>query len=162
MNPKRAVHTQRRGSLRSNSEHSHCERLRVAYNHETSVQPTPAALESRLDKSIAISPPLALSAVPHPERSVRPQVQAAQPYTSPLFSPLPAFTTDHAHSRTPEWAQALPYEIESDQSFSLDYATVQHLDSDVSLGSPWNQLLSQYDLSDQSSTTPCSARFYYQ
>jgi hypothetical protein len=104
----------RRGSLSSDSEHSHHGRPRTASSrHETPTQTKPSIFRESFNFPSTSSSPLSHSPIPPskqfaPQQLPQPQQQQRQPSVRP--SPLqqhPTFSNNDPHLYAPEWAQVL-------------------------------------------------------
>ena len=100
----------RRGSLSSDSEHSHHERPRTASTrHETPTQPKPSIFRESFNFPSATPSPLSHSPIPRSKQfSPQQLAQHQQPKPSILPSPLqlPTYSND-PQLYAPEWAQVL-------------------------------------------------------
>ena len=96
----------RRGSVSSDSEHSHHERPRTASSRrETPTQTKPSIFRESFNFPSAASSPLSNSPIPRSKQNFAPQ-QLAQPPVRPSGLQHPMYTND-PHLFAPEWAQVL-------------------------------------------------------
>lgn len=101
----------RRGSLSSDSEHSHHERPRTASSrHETPTQSKPSIFRESFNFPSATSSPLSHSPIPRSKQFAPQQLaqqhQQPQPSLRPSPLQLPTYSND-PHLYAPEWAQVL-------------------------------------------------------
>lgn len=97
---------QRRGSISSDSDHSHHERPKTASSHnDTPVQPKLSLFRESFNFPSASSSPLTQSPIPRSKPFTQHQYPTPSP-VRPLTSQEPTFTND-PQLYAPEWAQAL-------------------------------------------------------
>lgn len=96
----------RRGSISSDSEHSHHDRPKTSSRHDTPVQPKPSIFKENLSFASAASSPLTQSPIPRSKPLNVMPYQTLQPSSRPSPLQMPSAYND-PQLYAPEWAQAL-------------------------------------------------------
>ncbi|KAM0717567.1 hypothetical protein Q7P37_007419 [Cladosporium fusiforme] len=129
----------RRGSISSDSEHSHHDRPKTSSRHETPVQPKLSLFKESFNFPSATSSPLTQSPIPRSKPLNVMPYQALQPTSRPLSMQMPQSYND-PQLYAPEWAQALA-EMSEDPNYRHRFSMQQQqqsTDFDNLLSSAWD------------------------